>query len=57
LAAEKGIDLRHVHGTGDGGRITKEDIDNYKPEVEAGNREKEQRLLNISPQRLPGRKF
>jgi len=30
LAAEKGIDLRNVHGTGDGGRITKEDIDNYK---------------------------
>ena len=30
LAAEKGIDLRDVHGTGDGGRITKEDIDNYK---------------------------
>src|SRR5204863_9142939 len=28
LAAEKGIDLRNVHGTGDGGRITKEDIDN-----------------------------
>ena len=34
LAAEKGIDLRNVHGTGDGGRITKEDIDNYKPQVE-----------------------
>ena len=33
LAAEKGIDLRNVHGTGDGGRITKEDIDNYTPEV------------------------
>ena len=34
LAVEKGIDLRNVHGTGDGGRITKEDIDNYKPQVE-----------------------
>jgi pyruvate dehydrogenase E2 component (dihydrolipoamide acetyltransferase) len=34
LAADKGIDLRTVHGTGDGGRITKEDIDNYKPQVE-----------------------
>lgn len=34
LAAEKGIDLRNVHGTGDGGRITKEDIDNYKVQVE-----------------------
>jgi len=38
LAAEKGIDLRKVHGTGDGGRITKEDIDNYK-ESPVQNRE------------------
>jgi pyruvate dehydrogenase E2 component (dihydrolipoamide acetyltransferase) len=29
LAAEKGIDLSKVHGTGDGGRITKEDIENF----------------------------
>jgi pyruvate dehydrogenase E2 component (dihydrolipoamide acetyltransferase) len=33
LAAEKGIDLRKVQGTGDGGRITKEDIDSYRPET------------------------
>ncbi|HEV8286235.1 MAG TPA: pyruvate dehydrogenase complex dihydrolipoamide acetyltransferase [Chitinophagaceae bacterium] len=38
LAAEKGIDLHKVHGTGDGGRITKEDIDNYK-EVAIESRE------------------
>jgi pyruvate dehydrogenase E2 component (dihydrolipoamide acetyltransferase) len=31
IASEKGIDLRYVKGTGDGGRITKTDIDNYKP--------------------------
>lgn len=31
LAAEKGIDLRYVKGTGDNGRITKTDIENYKP--------------------------
>lgn len=31
LAAEKGIDIREVSGSGDGGRITKRDIDNYKP--------------------------
>jgi len=31
LAAEKGIDLHSVHGSGDGGRIVKSDIDNYKP--------------------------
>ena len=30
LAAEKGIDLATINGTGDGGRITKADIDNYK---------------------------
>jgi len=31
LAAEKGIDLKYVKGSGDNGRITKSDIDNYKP--------------------------
>ncbi len=31
LAAEKGIDITKVNGTGDGGRIVKSDIDNYKP--------------------------
>ncbi len=31
LAAEKGIDLKTVHGSGDSGRIIKADIDNYVP--------------------------
>lgn len=31
LAAEKGIDINLVSGSGDGGRVTKKDIDNYKP--------------------------
>jgi pyruvate dehydrogenase E2 component (dihydrolipoamide acetyltransferase) len=31
LAAEKGIDLRYVKGSGDNGRITKSDIDTYTP--------------------------
>ena len=31
LAAEKGIDLKAVQGSGDGGRITKQDIDSYQP--------------------------
>lgn len=31
LAAEKGIDLNAVQGSGDGGRIIKADVDNYKP--------------------------
>ena len=35
LAAEKGIDISTVSGTGDGGRIIKADIDNYKPSATA----------------------
>ncbi len=31
LAGEKGIDLKFVKGSGDNGRIVKEDVDNYKP--------------------------
>ncbi len=31
LAAEKGVDLGFVPGTGDGGRITKRDVDHYVP--------------------------
>ncbi|MBA4197882.1 MAG: pyruvate dehydrogenase complex dihydrolipoamide acetyltransferase [Chitinophaga sp.] len=34
LAEEKGIDLRYVKGSGDNGRITKSDIDNYKPSAQ-----------------------
>jgi pyruvate dehydrogenase E2 component (dihydrolipoamide acetyltransferase) len=35
IATEKGIDLKYVKGTGDNGRITKTDIDNYKPAAAA----------------------
>lgn len=31
IAADKGIDLKYVKGTGDNGRIVKTDIDSYKP--------------------------
>jgi pyruvate dehydrogenase E2 component (dihydrolipoamide acetyltransferase) len=31
LAAEKNIDLHHINGTGEGGRIIKRDIENYIP--------------------------
>ena len=31
MAAEKGLDLRYVKGSGDNGRITKTDIENYVP--------------------------
>ena len=35
LAADKGIDLTKVNGTGDNGRITKKDIDSYVPAIAA----------------------
>ncbi|HKZ67131.1 MAG TPA: dihydrolipoamide acetyltransferase family protein, partial [Chitinophagaceae bacterium] len=35
LAAEKGIDISKVQGSGDAGRIVKSDIDNYKPAAQA----------------------
>lgn len=31
IAADKGIDLKLVHGSAEGGRITKKDIENFKP--------------------------
>jgi pyruvate dehydrogenase E2 component (dihydrolipoamide acetyltransferase) len=35
LAKEKGVDLSQVQGSGDNGRITKSDIDNFKPAQQA----------------------
>ena len=35
VAADKGIDLKYVQGSGDNGRIVKEDIDNFKPTAPA----------------------
>ncbi|MET0464757.1 MAG: biotin/lipoyl-containing protein, partial [Chitinophagaceae bacterium] len=35
LAADKGIDISKVNGSGDGGRIVRSDIDNYKPAASA----------------------
>ena len=31
IAADKGIDLAHVNGSGDNGRIVKRDVENYQP--------------------------
>lgn len=35
IAREKGIDLSKVPGSGDGGRIVKKDVENYKPSAAA----------------------
>jgi pyruvate dehydrogenase E2 component (dihydrolipoamide acetyltransferase) len=34
LAKDKGFDIAKIHGTGDHGRITKRDVENYKPSAE-----------------------
>ena len=31
LAADKGVDISKIQGTGDGGRVVKKDVDSYKP--------------------------
>jgi pyruvate dehydrogenase E2 component (dihydrolipoamide acetyltransferase) len=36
LAAEKNINLSHIQGTGEGGRIIKRDIENYTPAAAGG---------------------
>jgi pyruvate dehydrogenase E2 component (dihydrolipoamide acetyltransferase) len=41
LAAEKGIDISKVSGTGDGGRIVKKDIDNFVPAAETRDGQKQ----------------
>jgi pyruvate dehydrogenase E2 component (dihydrolipoamide acetyltransferase) len=37
LAKEKGIDVSKVNGSGDNGRVTKSDIENYKPQQVASS--------------------
>ncbi|HEY9177260.1 MAG TPA: pyruvate dehydrogenase complex dihydrolipoamide acetyltransferase [Flavipsychrobacter sp.] len=41
LAEDKGINLNDVQGSGDGGRIIKRDIDNYKPSAAPAQQQKE----------------
>lgn len=45
IAKEKGVDLNMLHGSGDGGRITKADIDSYK---ESGTRSQETGVKPVS---------
>ncbi|HEV8084189.1 MAG TPA: pyruvate dehydrogenase complex dihydrolipoamide acetyltransferase [Chitinophagaceae bacterium] len=39
LAADKGIDISKVHGSGDGGRIVKKDVDSYVPSATPAKQE------------------
>lgn len=48
LAEEKGIDLKFVKGSGDNGRITKSDIDNFKPSA-ATAKEQPKDIQSIAP--------
>ncbi|HYJ65118.1 MAG TPA: biotin/lipoyl-containing protein, partial [Parafilimonas sp.] len=55
LAEEKGIDLKYVKGTGDNGRITKSDIDNYQP-VRSEKAEVRQEQRQEAPSTQPAQK-
>lgn len=45
MARELGYDLRKIKGTGDHGRITKRDVENYKPEAEIPSKDKASGLV------------
>ena len=49
IAQDKGIDLRQVQGSGDGGRIVKADIDNFKPSAQPA----QQPAASAQPQSQP----
>ncbi len=50
LAAEKGIDLKAVQGSGDDGRITKKDIENFKPSSQPQGKAVQQQRPAAQPQ-------
>jgi pyruvate dehydrogenase E2 component (dihydrolipoamide acetyltransferase) len=49
LAAEKGIDINKLSGSGDGGRIVKADIDTYKPSATPASDEKKTAMPVFTP--------
>jgi pyruvate dehydrogenase E2 component (dihydrolipoamide acetyltransferase) len=51
LAEEKGIDLKYVKGSGDNGRITKQDVEGYQPTQAA--KPAEQQPAQAQPQPAP----
>ena len=53
LAAEKGIDIAKVPGSGDGGRIVKKDIDNFVPAKGDGERSRTAEAAGTEQRRIP----
>ncbi|WP_405383938.1 2-oxo acid dehydrogenase subunit E2 [Maribacter sp. LLG6340-A2] len=49
IAADKGIDLSKVNGSGDNGRIIKKDIENYTPTTAAATAEKADAAIASKP--------
>ena len=49
LAADKGIDISKIQGTGDGGRIVKKDVDDYKPAPVQSKDETKKAALEAKP--------
>lgn len=52
LAAEKGIDIAKVPGSGDGGRIVKKDIDNFVPAKGEEQRSRTEQAPGAEPARI-----
>ncbi|MBZ0310794.1 MAG: pyruvate dehydrogenase complex dihydrolipoamide acetyltransferase, partial [Anaerolineae bacterium] len=52
LAEDKGIDLEDVQGSGDGGRIIKRDIDNYKPSAKPARQTEAGKAVVAAPAAL-----
>jgi pyruvate dehydrogenase E2 component (dihydrolipoamide acetyltransferase) len=50
LAVEKGIDLKTVQGSGDDGRITKKDIENFKPSAQPQGKQVQQQGGTSQPE-------
>lgn len=49
LAAEKGIDISQVQGSGDGGRIIKKDVDAFVPSAGKGEEKKAAEAIQVQP--------
>lgn len=48
LAEDKGVDLSKITGSGDGGRITKRDVDEYKPAAEGSTVPAQQAMVPVA---------